>query len=357
MSDVKEIPIELIRTDGGTQIRACETFQTKVDEYYEAMVRGDRFPPLTVFWDGAEYWLADGFHRHGAYNIVMQGMKLPGLDIECDVIAGTQRDAIMFACGTNAVHGIPRTNSDKQNAVNTMLKNPLVSHDENGVPWSDRAIAKICKVSHHTVAKWRAELVTGQMPSERAYTNKHGGQSTMNTGGINQGRQQSEQPTEQPDARPEAAAETPTEPKPEPETRPVEQEPSFVEEIEGDEPDDEPELIMGIERVEEREMPEPAAPTGGEVVRFKSRWDYLHDRLKEIDRAIAALPEPHVVAEEFPTELAHAMTMDRVLEIQRWWLDFARFWQARQPEFQRVQQRQRDFIQEEFNAKSQTRPR
>ena len=29
---MKEIPIELIRTDGGTQIRACATFQSKVDE-------------------------------------------------------------------------------------------------------------------------------------------------------------------------------------------------------------------------------------------------------------------------------------------------------------------------------------
>jgi hypothetical protein len=63
--NVKAIPIELIRLDGGTQIRACSTFQTKVEDYAIAMTQDADFPPLTVFWDGADYWLADGFHRHG----------------------------------------------------------------------------------------------------------------------------------------------------------------------------------------------------------------------------------------------------------------------------------------------------
>ena len=168
--NVMAIPIERIKTDGGTQIRACEIVQTKVDEYAMAMGQGDQFPPLTVFFDGADYWLADGFHRLGAYNVVMQALELPGIDIDCEVIEGGRRDAILYACGTNAEHGIQRTNTDKQNAVKTVLTNPLVSCDENGNPWSDRAIGRICKVSHHTVAKWRAGLVTGQIPSERTYT-------------------------------------------------------------------------------------------------------------------------------------------------------------------------------------------
>ena len=28
------------------------------------MVEGAEFPPLIVFFDGATYWLADGFHRY-----------------------------------------------------------------------------------------------------------------------------------------------------------------------------------------------------------------------------------------------------------------------------------------------------
>jgi hypothetical protein len=67
----------------------------------------------------------------------------------------------------------------------------------------------------------------------------------------------------------------------------------------------------------------------------------------------AALPEPYVAARDFPATLAHAIPMERVLEIQRWVLDFARFWQARQPEFQRYQKSQRDFIKEEMNVEPQ----
>ncbi|KAI9129462.1 hypothetical protein [Acaryochloris sp. CCMEE 5410] len=34
-----------------------------ISEFSEAMQRGADFPPITVFYDGSEYWLADGFHR------------------------------------------------------------------------------------------------------------------------------------------------------------------------------------------------------------------------------------------------------------------------------------------------------
>jgi hypothetical protein len=321
MTAIQAIPIELIRTDGGTQIRACETFQTKVDEYAEAMASGAEFPPLVVFFDGTDYWLSDGFHRFGAYNICMQAWELPGLDIDCDVRAGDLRDAIMFACGTNAEHGIPRTNVDKRNAVETMLKNPLVSCDEDGTPWSDRAIGRICKVHHSFVGKIRAE-VTGYIASERAYTNKHGGQSTMNTANIG-GKPEHPDEFAEPEPEPEED-EPPPEPGPDPE-------------------DDNPEP-------DEEEASAP--PANAKVIPFTSPWDYLYDRLSEIDRQVAALPDPSVAVREFPTALAHAMPMARVLEIMRWFQEFARLWEARTPEFNRYQQRQRDFVREALNVEN-----
>jgi hypothetical protein len=153
------IPIELIRLDGGTQIRDCKTMQTKIEEYVLAMAAGAVFPPVTVFWDGEHYWLADGFHRHGAYNILMQAHKDPGYDVPCEVIEGDLRDAIIHACGVNSTHGMPRTNPDKQNAVRTMLTNPLVMINlETGKPWSNYDIARRCCVSDEMVRKHRAAI-------------------------------------------------------------------------------------------------------------------------------------------------------------------------------------------------------
>jgi hypothetical protein len=166
--NVKAIPIELIRLDGGTQIRACSTFQTKVEDYAIAMTQDADFPPLTVFWDGADYWLADGFHRHGAYNFIMQTLGLPGMNLPCEVLEGTQRDAILYACSANSAHGMPRTVPDKQNAVRTMLKNPLVALNEDGVPWTDRQIGRICNVDHKMVGRHRADLAAEAAKSQNS---------------------------------------------------------------------------------------------------------------------------------------------------------------------------------------------
>lgn len=62
-TSVQRIFLRSIRIDGGTQSRA-ELNNTTVDEYTEAMLEGDTFPPIVVFFDGSSYWLADGFHRY-----------------------------------------------------------------------------------------------------------------------------------------------------------------------------------------------------------------------------------------------------------------------------------------------------
>jgi len=54
-----------IRIDGGTQPRAALLIDV-MEDYAEQMRNGVEFPPITVFFDGKEYWLADGFHRLGA---------------------------------------------------------------------------------------------------------------------------------------------------------------------------------------------------------------------------------------------------------------------------------------------------
>lgn len=163
------IPISAIRLDGGTQSRALLQ-DGIINEYAAALEDGASFPPVVLFYDGSDHWLADGFHRVRAY-------LFAGRDaIPADVRQGTRRDAILYSVGANEAHGLRRTNDDKRRAVLTLL------NDAEWAKWSDREIARRCNVSDKTVASLRP--VTADFRSERTYTTKHGTTATMNTSAI-----------------------------------------------------------------------------------------------------------------------------------------------------------------------------
>lgn len=129
------IEISKIRIDGGTQPRA-EIDQATVAEYAEAYKSCANLPPITLFYDGAEYWLADGFHRY-------HGARLAGLKaVYEEITPGTRRDAILFSLSANSKHGLKRSNADKRKAVKTLLD------DAEWSAWSSSAISKMCAVSH-----------------------------------------------------------------------------------------------------------------------------------------------------------------------------------------------------------------
>lgn len=165
--------IDQIRLDGGTQMRVGPRNPEALNDYKAAIQDGLQLPPVVVFHDGRDYWLADGFHRWSAHK------ELDLRDIDADVREGSKRDAILFSVGANASHGLRRTNQDKRRAVETLLK------DEEWGGWSDREIARKAHVDHKFVGKLRADL-TGDIPSERTFTTKHGTQATMQTGNIGQ---------------------------------------------------------------------------------------------------------------------------------------------------------------------------
>jgi hypothetical protein len=143
----KKLTLGAIRTDGGTQVRVELDQETFLD-YGRQMAAGVKFPPIDVFFDGAVYWLADGFHRYyGA-----RESKLPTID--ANVRNGTVRDAILFSIGANATHGRPRTNRDKRHAVEMLLA------DETWREWSDVKIAEAAAVGHSLVSNIRNELST-----------------------------------------------------------------------------------------------------------------------------------------------------------------------------------------------------
>lgn len=164
------LPITLIRRDGGTQARVSLSDEV-IEEYATAMRQGHSFPAVVVFYDGSDYWLADGFHRVNA------SIKAGFQEIEVELRMGKLREAILYALGANASHGLRRTPVDKRYAVSIMLK------DREWSQWSDRSIAKATQTSHPFVAKLRASL-TGNISSERVYTTKHGTQTKMNVSQI-----------------------------------------------------------------------------------------------------------------------------------------------------------------------------
>lgn len=144
-----------------------------VAEYAEAMEGGATFPPVIIFYDGSDYWPADGFHRISA------ARKIGREKIQAFVHEGGKREAVLHAAGANAAHGLRRTVSDKKRSVLALLRDPEWSK------WSNREIGKACAVDHKTVAKVRAEL-TGEIPTERTYVTKHGTVSTMKVAGTSE---------------------------------------------------------------------------------------------------------------------------------------------------------------------------
>lgn len=141
----KAVQISEIAIDGDTQQREKINEDT-IAEYAEAMRCGARFPAVTLFFDGAQYWLADGFHRYHAT------VKVPALDILADVHEGTKRDARLFSAGANGEHGQRLSNADKRRSVRVLLL------DKEWSAWSDNQIAKHCHVTHPFVGKLRNEI-------------------------------------------------------------------------------------------------------------------------------------------------------------------------------------------------------
>jgi hypothetical protein len=140
------ISLDRIQIDGGTQPREYLN-ELVISDYTEAMADGADFPPLVVFFDGSQYWLADGFHRFFAAK--KQGIT----SLAAEVRQGTRRDAVLYAAGANATHGLRRTNADKRRAVLTLLK------DDEWQRWHNREIARRCGVTHPFVSKLRQELL------------------------------------------------------------------------------------------------------------------------------------------------------------------------------------------------------
>lgn len=145
------VPIETIHLDGNTQPRC------KIDESHVVDLMAQpawiETHPLIVYFDGIEYWLADGFHRYHALGRLGKNRAL------CRVYKGAQRDAMLFSVGANHDHGLKRTNGDKRKAVLTLLQ------DEEWGGRSNTWISDHCHVSEYLVEQLRRENPTLRKPA------------------------------------------------------------------------------------------------------------------------------------------------------------------------------------------------
>lgn len=143
--NVTRLKPDLIRRDGDTQPREVLNFEA-IDDYSAAMLAGQKFPPVDVYYDGTDYWLADGFHR------VMAALEGDVPEISATIHQGTREDAQWHSFAANKGHGLRRSNEDKARAV----KAALVHARSQSL--GDREIARHCGVSVPTVSGWREKL-------------------------------------------------------------------------------------------------------------------------------------------------------------------------------------------------------
>lgn len=127
----------------------------KLPLYEEAGLPIEPFPPITVFHERDEegrefYWLADGWHR------VLAAGEAGLSDIDAEVREGGVTDAIFYAAGSNAAHGLKRTNRDKHRAVRMLLDHPTIIREE----WGNARIAHASGVSDLLVRTVRRERET-----------------------------------------------------------------------------------------------------------------------------------------------------------------------------------------------------
>lgn len=151
------ISISVIKTDGGTQMRSSIDPET-VLLYSEHIRDGAEFPPITVFYDGRDYWLADGFHRCDAYLAAAQDF------IPADIRSGSRMDAVIYALKANASNGRPRTTTDLQRAYRVAVDNKLcdpgdVSKVKDLIGCSDRWARELTKAARESAKVERNQKI------------------------------------------------------------------------------------------------------------------------------------------------------------------------------------------------------
>lgn len=143
--------LDSVRVDANTQVRA-RIDEAVVEAYAEAMRGGAVFPPVVLFHDGNQHYLADGFHR------TLATQRVGFTTISAEVRKGTQQDALWFALGANTLHGKQLTKDDKRHAIILALRT-----------WPDKSqneIAKQIGCAQSWISSVKAQVIgTDSLPA------------------------------------------------------------------------------------------------------------------------------------------------------------------------------------------------
>lgn len=147
----KPLSVDLIVTDAETQNR-FEIHNEAVEDYAERIEAADDwpFPPLDVFHDGNNYYVADGFHR------LLAAAKANRSSAPCRVHKGTSTDAKIFGMTANDNHGLRMSRAEKRGCVEWLLDNTKLNQ---------REVAEKAGVSRRMVAYIVAERKPKNAPT------------------------------------------------------------------------------------------------------------------------------------------------------------------------------------------------
>jgi len=112
----------------------------------------DALPPVTVVFDGAKHWLADGYHRWHAHNTL--GLAA----ISADVRTGTAVDAVLISLAANAEHGKRREAGDYRKAYDIACRYDLLPSTDSD------AVAKLLRCS----IRWARDLTASARAEAKA---------------------------------------------------------------------------------------------------------------------------------------------------------------------------------------------
>ena len=158
MGTITRMKIDDVIVDKDIQPRSTLDKQL-VAQYARDLQCQAAFPPIIVFHDEDDHYLADGFHR-------LSAMKELGWEVvKVEVHEGTSA-RLFFRHGFKPQHGKRRTNPDKRRSVETLL------NDQEWRSWSNSAIAEKCRVAESYVRKVRKRCGGPLRTMRRRFTHR-----------------------------------------------------------------------------------------------------------------------------------------------------------------------------------------